>query len=227
MKIGILGTGIVARTLGGRMAELGHEIVLGTRDVDALLARTEPDADGHPPFSEWLSDQPNITTMPFDEAAIHGEIVFNATAGTASIDALQAAGEPNLAEKILVDLANPLDFSGGFPPVLSVSNGDSLGEQIQREFPRAKVVKTLNTINSDLMVDPGELAGGEHTMFVCGDDEEAKKRVTEILEDWFGWNDVIDLGDITNSRATEMLLPMWLRLYGKFGTPHVAFRVVR
>lgn len=227
MNIGILGTGIVGRTLAGKLDEIGHDVVIGTRDVDDLLARTEPTRDGYPPFGEWLAEHPGVRPMTFDEAAIHGEIVFNATPGSASLDALRAAGEPNLADKVLVDVSNPLDVSRGFPPPLFVSNDDSLGEQIQREFPRAMVVKTLNSVNSNLMVSPGDLAAGGHTMFVCGNDPAARATVTDILKNWFGWTDVIDLGDITNARATEMLLPMWLRLYGTYQSPMVAFKIVR
>src|SRR5207244_7355833 len=114
-------------------------------------------------------------------------VVFNATAGVASLDALRAAGAENLEGKVLVDVANPLDFSRGMPPTLSVSNTDSLGEQIQRAFPRTKVVKSLTTVSSNLMVDPRQLADGDHHIFVGGHDEEAKADVTRMLKDWFGW----------------------------------------
>ena len=126
---------------------------------------------------------------------------------------------------MLIDIANPLDFSAGMPPTLFVKDTDSLGEQIQRAFPDAKVVKTLNTINATLMVDPAELADGDHTIFVCGDDAGAKATVTELLRS-FGWKDVIDLGDITTARGTEMLLPIWLRLMAPLGTPAFNFKIV-
>ena len=162
----------------------------------------------------------------FGEAAAHGEMVVNATAGAVSLEALDMAGEEYLTGKVLVDISNPLDFSEGMPPTLSVSNTDSLGEQIQRRFPEAKVVKTLHTMNAYLMVDPAQLAGGEHTVFVCGDDAETKAKVTELLRS-FGWTDIIDLGDISTARGTEMLLPIWVRLFGALQKPIFNFKIVR
>ncbi len=143
------------------------------------------------------------------------------------LEALKLAGERNLTDKILIDIANPLDFSRGFPPSLSVCNTDSLGEQIQRAFPGAKVVKTLNTTNALVMVDPAKVAGGDHDLFVSGNDAAAKARVTELLERWFGWNSVIDLGDITTARGPEMLLAIWVRLYGTLGTGMFNFKIAR
>jgi len=153
--------------------------------------------------------------------------VINATAGTGSLEALKLAGDGNLKGKIVIDIANPLDFSKGMPPTLSVCNSDSLGEQIQRAFPQVTVVKTLNTMTAALMVDPGQLAGGDHHVFVSGNDTGAKARVTELLKSWFGWRQVIDLGDITTARGTEMILPLWLRLWGALGTPMLNFKIVR
>ncbi len=161
----------------------------------------------------------------FDEAASFGEVVFNCTAGTASLAALNAAGASNLKGKVLVDVANPLDFSKGMPPTLTVCNTDSLGEQIQRTFPSVKVVKAFNTMRCTLMVEPS-LVSGEHDVFVCGNDAQAKDKVKEILRS-FGWKSIIDLGDITAARGTEMLLPLWLRLMGLFQSPNFNFRVVR
>jgi len=139
---------------------------------------------------------------------------------------LRLAGEDNLNGKIIIDIANPLDFSQGMPPTLSVSNTDSLGEQIQRRFPEAKVVKTLNTMNAYLMVDPSQLAAADHTLFVSGDDAGAKAIVTELLQS-FGWTDIIDLGDISTARGTEMLLPIWVRLFGALQKPIFNFKIVR
>jgi 8-hydroxy-5-deazaflavin:NADPH oxidoreductase len=153
-------------------------------------------------------------------------MVVNATAGAVSLEVLEQAVEDNLNGKILIDVANPLDFSKGMPPTLSVSNIDSLGEQIQRRFPEAEVVKTLHTINAYLMVDPAQLAGGDHTVFVSGDDAEAKDKVSELLRG-FGWIDIIDLGDITTARGTEMLLPIWVRLFGALRKPIFNFKIVR
>jgi predicted dinucleotide-binding enzyme len=162
----------------------------------------------------------------FAEAAAHGEMVVNSTAGVASLEALEMAGEDNINGKVLIDVSNALDFSRGMPPTLWVSNTDSLGERIQRRFPEAKVVKTLHTMNAYLMVDPAQLAGGDHTVFVCGDDAEAKAKVSELLRS-FGWQDVIDLGDITTARGTEMLMPIWLRLFGVLQKPVFNFKIVR
>jgi len=162
----------------------------------------------------------------FAEAAAHGEMIVNATAGAVSLEALEQAGEDNLNGKVLIDIANPLDFSKGMPPSLSVSNTDSLGEQIQRRFPEAKVVKTLHTMNAHLMVDPAQLAAADHTVFVSGGDSEAKGKVSELLRS-LGWTDIIDLGDISTARGTEMLLPIWLRLFGALQKPIFNFKIVR
>ncbi len=225
MKIAVIGTGMVGRALASRTAELGHDVVIGTRDPDATLARTEPDQMGNPPFATWSAEQPGIALLPLADAAAHGELVVNATSGGGSLDALQAAGESNLAGKVLLDIANPLDFSNGFPPTLFVKDTDSLGEQIQRAFPQSKVVKTLNTLSASVMVDPAAL-DGDHSLFVSGDDAVAKATVTELLRS-FGWNDVIDLGDLSSARGTEMLLPIWLRLMGALGTAQFNFKIVR
>ncbi|HSJ09261.1 MAG TPA: NAD(P)-binding domain-containing protein [Longimicrobiales bacterium] len=227
MNIAILGTGMVGQTLAASLAALGHDVAIGTRDVEALMARTEPGPYGNPPYSAWAQEHPAVKTLALADAAAHGDILFNALSGANTLDGLRAAGAQNLAGKILIDVANPLDFSGGFPPSLSVVNTDSLGEQIQREFPETKVVKALNTVNAMLMVNPGQLADGEHSLFVCGNDADARSEVTRLLGEWFGWKDIIDLGDITNARGTEQLLPLWVRLYGALQTPMFNFRIVR
>jgi predicted dinucleotide-binding enzyme len=227
MRIGVLGTGMVGQVLAAKLAEAGHEVVVGTRDPAATLARQEPDGYGNPPFSAWHAQHPDVKVGSFADAATHGELVVNATAGAASLDALRLAGEANLHGKVLVDLANALDFSKGMPPSLLVANTDSLGERLQRAFPDVRVVKSLNTMNALLMADPRQLADGDHTVFVCGDDDEAKAQVTQLLTEAFGWRDVIDLGDLSAARATEMVLPVWLRLMGTLRTPAFNFKVVR
>lgn len=219
MKIAILGTGDVGQALGTKLALLGHEIALGTRDVDALRRRDAP--------RTWLDEHATIVPMTFADAAAQGEMVFLATAGEVALDVLAAAGTDNLAGKVLVDVSNPLDFSGGFPPRLSVANDDSLAEQIQRAAPAARVVKTLNTVTAALMVDPRRLADGAHTAFVSGDDAEAKRVVMTILTDWFGWTEVIDLGDISTARGTEMWLALWVRLMQSQGTGMFNLKIVR
>ncbi|MET7806085.1 NADPH-dependent F420 reductase [Micromonospora chersina] len=226
MKIAVLGTGMVGQALAGRLAELGHEVTVGTRDVAATLARTSPDGMGNPPYAAWAAEHPQVRLTPFADAAAGAELLVNATSGDVSIAALQAAGTDNLAGKILIDIANPLDFSKGFPPTLFVKDTDSLGEQIQAAFPQLRVVKALNTLTAALMVNPRALADGDHSIFVSGNDAEAKKVVTGLLES-FGHTDVIDLGDITTARGTEMLLPVWLRLMGALDTPMFNFKIVR
>jgi predicted dinucleotide-binding enzyme len=226
MKIAVFGTGTVGRVIGARLAELGHDVTIGTRNVEALLARTEPDAMGNEPFAAWKQGNPRIGLGTFAGAAAAGKLVVNATNGAGSLDALRAAGDENLDGKVLIDIANPLDVSGGMPPSLFVSNTDSLGEQIQRAFPTAKVVKALNTVNAFVMADPSIVAGGEHTVFVSGNDEPAKAQVTELLRS-FGWRHIIDLGDITTARGPEMYLPLWIRLWGALGTGTFNVSVVR
>src|SRR5918995_1950333 len=226
MRLGILGTGAVGKTLAARLNGMGHEVMVGTRDVGEKMSRTDPDQYGNPPFSAWRREHPEVELGTFDEAAAYGEMVVNATSGVVSLEALDLAGEENLNGKVLVDISNPLNFSQGMPPTLSVSNTDSLGEQIQRRFVDAKVVKTLHTMNAYLMVDPAQLAEAEHTVFVCGDDAEAKTRVIELLRS-FGWTDILDLGDISAARGTEMIMPIWLRLFGALQKPVFNFKIVR
>jgi predicted dinucleotide-binding enzyme len=227
MKIGILGSGIVGLTFSAKLVELGQDVMLGTRDVARLLERTEPGFYGNPPFREWHAQHPQVKVGTFAEAAAHGELLFNVTNGAGSLEALGLAGEGNLRGKILIDIANPLDFSQGMPPTLTVANTDSLGEQIQRAYPTVKVVKTLNTMNVNLMINPRQLADGGHTVFVSGNDAEAKAQVTQWLKDWFGWRDVIDLGDIATARGSEMYLPLWLRLFSALQVPLFNVKVVR
>lgn len=226
MRTAVIGTGMVGRALAGRLAELGHEVSIGTRDVEVTLARSEPDQMGNPAYAVWAADHKAVRLATFGEAASDAELLVNATSGTVSIPALQAAGAENLAGKILLDIANPLDFSRGFPPTLFVKDTDSLGEQIQVTFPELKVVKALNTLTADLMVRPRRLHDGDHTVFISGNDAEAKKTVTGLLES-FGHTDIIDLGDITTARGTEMLLPVWIRLMSALGTPNFNFKIVR
>ncbi|GGR82567.1 oxidoreductase [Micromonospora fulviviridis] len=217
MRIAVLGTGMVGRAIAARAAELGHDVTVGTRDVAATRAGD---------WADWATAHPGIDLAGYADATVDAELVVNATSGDGALPALTAAGEENLAGKVLLDIANPLDFSKGFPPTLSVLNDDSLGERIQRAFPRTRVVKALNTLTADLMTHPRQLADGDHSVFVSGDDAEAKKVVTELLAS-FGHTDVIDLGDITTARGTEMLLPLWLRLYGGLGTALFNIKVVR
>ncbi|MFZ0389470.1 MAG: NAD(P)-binding domain-containing protein [Calditrichia bacterium] len=227
MNIAVFGTGMVGKTIAGKLSELGHDIKIGTRDVNKTLARTEPDTFGNPPISEWLKDHQKVQLTAFAKAAAHGELIINATSGTASLSALESAGEDNLKDKVLIDIANPLDFSKGMPPILTVCNDNSLGEQIQKAFPSVKVVKTLNTTNAQVMINPAQVGNGDHHMFICGNDAGAKAKVSGYLKEWFGWKHIIDLGDISNARGTEMLLPIWVRLYGALQTPMFNFKIVQ
>ncbi len=227
MRIGVLGTGMVGRGLAGRLAELDHEVVIGTRDVEQTLSRTDPDAMGNPPYAEWQQGNPSVRLVPFAEAGAHGELIVNATAGTGALSALEAAGAANLSGKVLVDVANPLDFSQGFPPFLSVANTDSLAEQIQRAFPGARVVKTLNTMNAYVMIEPSRVPG-RHSVFLAGEDAAAKESVKGLLGE-FGWPEesMIDLGGIRAARGSEMYLPLWLSLMGVLGTGDFNIQVVK
>src|SRR6476469_5197826 len=225
MKIAVLGTGMVGQAVAAKLSDLGHETTVGTRDPQATLARTEPDGMGNPPFSAWHAEHPAVRLATFAEAAEQADLVVNATNGGVSLDVLNQAGAANLAGKVLLDIANPLDFSQGFPPSLFVKDTDSLGEQVQREFPEARVVKALNTMTASLMVEPRTL-GQSSTVFVSGDDAAAKATVTALLES-FGHDDVIDLGGIETARGPEMLLPVWLRLMGALGTAQFNFKIAR
>jgi predicted dinucleotide-binding enzyme len=216
MKIGVLGTGMVGNAIATKLVSLGHEVKMGARSQGNDKARAWAEGVG-----------PLGSQGTFADSAAFGELVFNCTSGAGAIEALRAAGSDNLRGKIVVDTSNPLDFSKGRPPILFTGNDDSLGEQIQRAFPEAKVVKTLNTINCQIMVDPGRFAGGDHDVFVSGNDSDAKARVGEILRAWFGWKSVIDLGDITTARGTESYLLLWLRLWGALKTGDFNVKVVR
>jgi 8-hydroxy-5-deazaflavin:NADPH oxidoreductase len=225
MNIGILGTGIVGQTLASALTAKGHAVMIGTRDPEATLARPVH-ARSTTSYADWQADNPAVRLGTFAEAARFGEALINATSGVGALPALESAGADALGEKVLLDTSNPLDFSRGFPPFLSVCNTDSLGEQLQRAFPRLRVVKTLNTVTAALMVNPAAVAGGDHTLFVAGNDADAKSSATRWLEEWFGWRHVIDLGDITGARGAEMYLPLWLRMMSASG-PMFNVRVVR
>lgn len=215
MKIAVLGTGVVGNTIGSKLIQLGHEVMMGSRTSTNEKAGAWVKANGS-----------KASQGTFGEAAAFAEVIFNCTSGGGAIDALKLAGENNLANKVIIDIANPLDFSKGMPPTLSICNDDSLGEQIQRTFPKSKVVKTLNTMNCNIMVNPS-LVPGDHDVFVSGNDAAAKGLVTDILKNWLGWKNVIDLGDITTARGTEQLLPIWIRLWGTLQTPNFNFKIVK
>ena len=216
MRIAVLGTGAVGQAIATKLAQLGHAVTMGSRSA------------GDGAMQTWLEGAgEGAAGGTFADAAAAGELVFNCTAGTASLEALEAAGAENLAGKTLVDVANPLDFSHGMPPTLSVCNDDSLGERIQAAHPDARVVKALNTVNSSVMVEPSRVRG-DHAVFVCGDDEAAKAQVSALLEALGRPQDsIVDLGDISAARGTEMYLALWLRLYGTLDTADFSIAIAR
>lgn len=225
MKIGILGTGMVGRAHAAKLAQNGHEVMLGTRDPADTLARTQPDFMGNPPLKTWMEANQKVQLGTFRQAASFGELVINATLGAASLQALTMAGSNNLEGKILVDISNALDPSAEGMPTLFVCSTDSLAEQIQRALPDTKVVKTLNIVGAPVQVDPSMSSGGDLHAFVSGNDSEAKAEVARLLKEEYGWQYVIDLGDITTARAAEMMLPMWLQLFMKTRSPFVGFKI--
>lgn len=226
MQIAVLGTGDVGKTIAGKLSVLGKAVFLGTRDREKSLAQTDKDAHGTQSLSSWLEQRQNISLVTFSEAVSKSDLIFLAVSGQVALPLLATIKPDAFTGKILIDLTNPLDFSQGMPPTLSIVNDDSLGERIQALLPKCRVVKTLNTVAADLMVNPQKL-GPDHTMTLAGNDMQAKTQVREILESWFGWKDVIDLGDISQARGMEMYLPLWLRLWGALGTAKFNFKIVR
>jgi hypothetical protein len=209
MRFGVLGTGMAGNAIATKLVALGHEVTMGSRTAVNERANA------------WAASTGGRGRAgTFADAAEFGEQIFSCIAGVHTLEALEASRRRNLEGKIVIDVANPLDFSHGMPPTLSVSNTDSLGEQIQRVFPECRVVKALNTMNCSVMVDPLSLRG-EHVAFVCGSYDEAKQDVISLLET-FGWPRprIVDLGDIAAARGMEMYVTLWLRLYGAVGGPH-------
>ena len=214
MRYGVLGTGMVGQTLATRLTELGHDVMMGSRTADNKEAGAWRHRAGV-----------RARAGTFRDAAAFGEALFNCTQGAVSPAVMQSIEPKDLVDKLLIDVANPLDLSPGRPPTLTICNTDSLGERLQRELPRTKVVKALNTCNCRVMVDPARVSG-HHDVFVCGNDAGAKDTVKALLRD-FGWTSIIDLGDITAARATEQLMPIWLRLYELYGSADFNFSIVR
>jgi predicted dinucleotide-binding enzyme len=217
MKIGILGTGTVGKTLGTRLVQLGHDVKMGSRTPDNEIAR------------EWVHETRNGASQgTFADAASFGELVINCTKGMAVLEVLRSAGASNLEGKILMDVSNPLDSGHPFPPPMTICNDNSLGEEIQKHFPKTLVVKALNTMNCRIMVNPKLVNDGAHQAFICGNSAAAKAEVVVLLES-FGWKaeNILDLGDITNARGTEMLLPLWMRLVSVVGSSLFQFQIVK
>jgi predicted dinucleotide-binding enzyme len=213
MKIGILGTGMVGESLGTKFVQLGHQVKMGSRTANNESAVKWSKAAGS-----------NASQGTFGDAVSFGEIIFICLKGAVFLEVAKSVGPAAFSGKLVVDVSNPLDFSRGMPPSLSICNSNSLGEEVQKAIPSAKVIKTLNIVNCEVMADPAK--GGHPTMLICGNDAEAKTRVAALLKT-MGWQDILDLGDITKSRGTEMLLPLWLNLFGLFGSPHFGFKIVK
>lgn len=216
MKIGVLGTGTVGATIGSKLIELGHEVKMGSRTATNEKA------------AEWVAKAgPNASAGTFADAAAFGEMIINCSKGTATLEILASAGAENLAGKVLVDIANPLGAPDMGLPTLTICNDTSLGEQIQAAYPATKVVKTLNTMWCGIMVHPRMLPD-THQVYMSGNDAGAKEQVKTMLQS-FGWMDeeILDLGDITTARGTEMILPLWLRVYGATKTGAFNFKIIR
>lgn len=214
-NISIFGTGIVGRTLGTRLINLGYQVMMGSRTPDNEKAK------------EWVAQNgENARNGTFTDAALHADIILNCTKGSITIDVFEMAGKDNLKGKIILDLSNPLDFSNGMPPSLypQWSNTYSLGEAIQDLLPDSKVVKTLNMVNCEVMADASK-CGGDGTMFLCGNDIDAKNTISGILKE-FAWKDILDLGDIKGARGMESMLPIWLRIWSSSGKGHFGFKIV-
>jgi predicted dinucleotide-binding enzyme len=223
MKIGIIGTGVVGQTLGSKLISQGHDVALGTRDPDKLDDKKMFGAT----LREWKSQTENRgKVVTFKEAAAHGELLINATSGEVSLEALKLAEADKVGGKVLVDVANELGHSKGMPPAVLASQERCLAEKIQTAFPNLKVVKSLNTVNAFVMVDPKAVGGGDHTVFVSGNDAAAKGQVTALLKG-FGWTDVLDLGDVSTARGPEMYMAMWIRLWKATGSGQLNIKVVR
>jgi predicted dinucleotide-binding enzyme len=226
VKIALLGTGSVGRALAARLHELGHEVVVGTRDPAETMARTEPDAFGNQPYAAWAAEHADVPLARFAEATDGADLVVNATSGTVSLSALELAGVGALDGVVVLDTSNALDFSEGFPPRILSSDRESLAERLQAAFPNARIVKALSTMTASVMADPSSVGGGDHTVLVAGDDADARAVVTDLLTQ-VGHRDVVDLGDLSAARGMELYLPLWLRIMGSIGTAEFNIKIVR
>jgi 8-hydroxy-5-deazaflavin:NADPH oxidoreductase len=214
MKFAVLGTGMVGETIAAKLIQLGHEVRMGSRAAGNEKAVAWAKAAGR-----------GASEGSFQDATAFGETAFVCLRGDIALDVLRNVGPAAFAGRIVIDVSNPLDFSRGMPPSLLICNTNSLGEEVQKALPDARVIKTLNIVNCEVMVDPAK-AGGAVTMLMCGNDAGAKQSVAKLLRT-FGWQEIIDLGDIAAARGTEMMLPVWLSLLGALKTPHFGFKIVR
>jgi 8-hydroxy-5-deazaflavin:NADPH oxidoreductase len=225
MKIGVLGTGGVGRTLAAKFAQEGNEVMIGTRNVDDTLAKDKPDGMGSPPYKEWQKQNQKIKLGTFEDAAKFGELIIIATFGDVAKNAIDLAGKENFSNKVVIDTTNPLDFSKGVPPKFTVTLESSLGEQIQNHIPDAKVVKAFNSIGAHIMVNP-KREEGDPDFFIAGNEVGAKDRVSEIAKSW-GWKDVVDLGDISQSYWLEALAMIWINYGFKYNSWGQAFKLLK
>jgi predicted dinucleotide-binding enzyme len=226
MNIAVFGTGVVGQVISEKLLELGHQVTIGTRNVQDAINRSEPGRLGRPGFGNWHQAHPAIKIGTYAHAAASASIIVMGTSGDGVLPALDQAGHQNLSGKILLDITNPLDFSQGMPPSLFVCNTDSLGEQIQRAYPELKVVKSLNTMAAFVMVNPS-LIPGNHNVFMSSNHDDAKSTIKALLTS-FGWQEhnIVDLGDLTTARGAEQLVVIWLRLWGTLKTPIFNFNIV-
>jgi len=213
MRVGVLGSGQVGQRLAAGFRGRGHEVMIGSRDP------------AKPELVRWLSGEgAGIEAGTFAAAAAHGELVVLAVLGNAAEQAIAEAGPENFSGKVVIDAMNPLDFSGGFPPKLSIAGQDSLGERVQRALPDARVVKAFNTIGSAYFVDPN-FTEGDPTMLIAGDDEDAKRAVADVLAD-FGWSQTVDIGGIEGSRELEAICIAWVKIGGARGAWDHGFKLL-
>ncbi|HET7898369.1 MAG TPA: NAD(P)-binding domain-containing protein [Flavisolibacter sp.] len=219
MNIGVLGTGVVGETIATALTKKGHNVRLGSRTADNEKA------------AAWVkSANDHATQGTFDDAAAFGDILFFCLNGEHALDAARMVDPASVRGKILIDLTNPLDFSKGMPPrILKEFQTFSLGEAIQEAFPGALVVKTLNTVNCNVMVDPSMVGKGDHTLFICGNNADAKNKVMHFLVDTFGWktDSFVDMGGLEKARMTEAYVPIWVTMMQALGTPMFNIKVVR
>src|SRR5215203_505611 len=220
MNIGVLGTGMVGETIATALIEKGHQVRMGSRSANNEKAAT------------WVKKSNNKASQgDFNDAAAFGEIVFLCLNGAYALDAVRSINADSINGKVVIDLTNPLDFSKGMPPRLleGLNNSTSLGEEIQAVLPGASVVKTFNTINSNVMVNPKLVNNGDHTLFICGNDNDAKNKVKQFLVDTFGWKseNLMDLGGMITARGTEAYVPFWVMMMQATGSPMFNIKVVK
>jgi 8-hydroxy-5-deazaflavin:NADPH oxidoreductase len=229
MKIAVFGTGMVGQTLAVALATKGHQITIGTRDVQASLHNTQPHPFGIPGFGTWYQAHKEIALATFADAAAGSELLINGTNGSAILDIMTGVPATAFAGKVMIDAANALDLSKGMPPRVGITDalGASIGERLQAAYPALRVVKALNTVTAYAMLNPAAVPGGDSTLFMAGNDAAAKATVLALLQS-YGWQDVLDLGDISNAAATELMMPIWLRVWSKLGqTTIFNYKIVR